>query len=134
MELQEKLSNFGYYIFITFLPLDFKESAEFNKNKDQKDINWFTKPFAGIFRVQKRWTSFIETFVQGAAIAQSLQGFIWWGLEYYAVLYPKLLFVYTKAHYYSFVYSTGIIFKVYFFKQTKCEFEHKFQWVHEGKS
>ena len=63
-------------IFVTFPPLDFRESAEFNKNKDQKDINWFTKHFAHIFWVQKLWTSYIATFVQGAAIAQSLQGFI----------------------------------------------------------
>ena len=67
-------------IFLTFPPLDFKESAEFNKNKDQKDIKWFTKPFADIFRVQKWRTSYIGTFIQGAAIAQSLQGFIWWAL------------------------------------------------------
>ena len=63
-------------IFVTFPPLDFKENAEFNKNKHQKDINWFTKPFADIFRVQKWWASYIATFVQGAAVAQSLQGFI----------------------------------------------------------
>ena len=59
-----------------FLPLDFRESAEFNKNQDQKDINWFTKHFANIFRFQKLWTSYIATFVQGATIAQRLQGFI----------------------------------------------------------
>ena len=55
---------------------DFWESAEFNKNKDWQDINWFTKHFADIFWVQKWPTFYIETIVQGAAIAQSLQGFI----------------------------------------------------------
>ena len=34
-------------------PLGFKESAELNKNKYQKDIKWFTKTFADIFWVQK---------------------------------------------------------------------------------
>ena len=43
MELQEKLSNFGYYIFITFLPLDFKESAEFVKNKDCCDAKYWLR-------------------------------------------------------------------------------------------
>ena len=62
--------------FATLLILDFRESAEFNKNKDWYDINWFTKHFADIFRVQKWSTFYIETFVQGATIAQSLQGFI----------------------------------------------------------
>ena len=62
--------------FAIFPILDFWESAKFNKNKDWQGINWFTKHFADIFRVQKWPTFYIETIVQGAAMAQSLQGFI----------------------------------------------------------
>ena len=69
--ISEMFDNFAIF------PIpDFWESAEFNKNKDWQDINWFTKHFADIFRVQKWPTFYIETIVQGAAIAQSLQGFI----------------------------------------------------------
>ena len=68
-------------IFVIFTSLDFRESAEFNKNKDWYDLNWFTKHFADIFRVQKWQTTYIATFVQGAAIVKSLQGFIGWGLD-----------------------------------------------------
>ena len=73
--ISKKFDNFA-----TLPILDFRESAEFNKNKDWYDINWFTKHFADIFRVQKWSTFYIETFVQGATIAQSLQGFIGLGL------------------------------------------------------
>ena len=67
-------------IYAIFPPLDFKESAEFNKNKDWKDISGFTQPFADIFRVQKRPTLYCD-FRTGCAITQqSLQGFIALGL------------------------------------------------------
>ena len=39
-----------------------------------------SKHFADIFRVEKWVNNLCATFVQGAAIAQCLQGFMRWGL------------------------------------------------------
>ena len=90
----------NHYLTISWLfpPLDFKENAEFNINKYHKDINSSTKPFADIFRVQKWRTFHIETFLQGGAIAKSLQGFIgrWFTMskiiiEYYTFVVIRLI-------------------------------------------
>ena len=91
LRISKKFDNFA-----TLPILDFRESAEFNKNKDWYDINWFTKHFADIFRVQKWSTFYIETFVQGATIAQSLQGFIGSGLQNFYKIYFRFNIILTE--------------------------------------